>query len=344
MSAGSGESLKLGISVGPTGLTVAETVELAEAAEAAGLDMVGCGDGSVENFALMGAIASATSAVELVSCALTWARTPVTMAAGARTIADLSHGRYRCGIGTMPRAWSEGWHGIDYARPVERMRDYIAATRVALAARPGTPVSHRGSHYRLRELTAFTEPPERPIPLYLAPSRPGMARLAGEVADGAIFNVAHSLDWLRTVLIPALEHGLAAAGRERSEVELGCLVVCAIADSEQEAIELIRPGISFYFGVPYFDDLLEHHGFEAELEAGRAARADGDAEAAAQAVSDRLVRLVGLAGTASEVRERLRVYEGIADWVLVCAPIGLPAAIAREQSLRLLSTFGAASG
>lgn len=340
MDRASDAQLRVGISVGPNGLPLAAAVDLAVRAEAAGLDMVGCGDGSVENFALMGAIASETTTIELVSCALTWARTPATMAAGARTVAELSEGRYRFGVGTMPRAWSENWHGIDYSRPVERMRDYVAATRAALTAAPGVSVQHSGQYYELRDYVAFTEPPSEPIGLYLAPSRLGMARLSGEVADGAIFNVVHSREWLSDVLLPGVDHGLRKAGRSRDALDLGSLVFCSIADSESEAIELLRPGLSFYFGVPYFTDLLRYHGFDEELAAGVEARDQGDAAAATRAVSDRLVRSIALAGTRESVQAELRAYEQLVDWVLLCTPIGQPAAVAFEQASRIISAFG----
>ncbi len=335
--------LQVGISVGPNGLPIEEAVELAGRAEEAGLDIVGCGDAGAENLALMGAIAARTSSIELVSCALTWARTPVTLAAGARTLAELSKGRYRFAVGTMPRAWSEGWHGVDYSRPLERMRDYVAATRAALSARPGEPVNHAGPYYELRDYIAFGSPPEHSIRLHLAPSRPGMSQLAGEIADGALFNVVHSQDQLGSVLLPALARGLESAGRERSDVELGCLVFCAISESEDQALELLRPGIGLYFGVPYFTDLLRHHGFEAELEAGLAARAQQDDAAAVDAVSDRLVRAVGLAGSEAEVAEKLRAYEELVDWVLLCAPIAQTPDVVREQTVRIVERFGRTS-
>ena len=230
VSGASRELRQIGISVGPSSLPLPAALELAAEAENAGLGLVGCGDGGAEHLALMGAIAARTSRVGLVSCALTWARTPVTTAAGVSTLARLSDGRHRLAIGTMSRAWSEAWHGIDYTRPVARMRDCtharlrhgsLTAVRVALGSAPGNPVTYTGTHYTLLDFEALSPPPSTPTSISLAASRPGMARLGGEIAGGLLFNVVHSRDWLRFVLLPAASEGLSTAGRPPDALDNG---------------------------------------------------------------------------------------------------------------------------
>ena len=66
--------------------------------------------------------------------------------------------------------------------------------------------------------------------------------------------------------------------------------------SRQRAFDLARPGVGFYFSVPYFAPLLELHGFEEELERGNAAWAERDMQAMTAAVSDRMVEAFALAG------------------------------------------------
>jgi alkanesulfonate monooxygenase SsuD/methylene tetrahydromethanopterin reductase-like flavin-dependent oxidoreductase (luciferase family) len=104
-------------------VSLADALRLAETAEGAGFGIVTTGEGPAETFSLVGALAMRTTSVELFSSTATWTRTPVTTALAASTVAELTGGRYRLGIGAMPRAWSEKWHDVDYARPVERMRD-----------------------------------------------------------------------------------------------------------------------------------------------------------------------------------------------------------------------------
>src|SRR5262249_34442267 len=164
--------------------------------------------------------------------------TPVTTALAAATVAELSGGRYRLGIGAMPRAWSEEWHDVDYSRPVERMRDYVAAIRTAWRQRPGAPVSHAGPFYRFRHYARDPAPPDEvPVPIYLAALRPRMSALTGEIAEGVILNVQHTKDWLRDVLWPALYEGLERGGREAADLDVGILVMCVVDDDRAAAVE-----------------------------------------------------------------------------------------------------------
>lgn len=140
----------VGIAVGYAGARFEESLELAAAAEAAGLDVVAVGDASADNFALLGAVAARTTRIRLISSIATWTRTPVTTALASKTVANLCDGRYVLGIGPMPRSWAEDWHGVDYAHPLERMRDFVAAVRAAWRAEPAQPVTHEGPFYRLR--------------------------------------------------------------------------------------------------------------------------------------------------------------------------------------------------
>ena len=312
----------VGIAVGHPGVPLSQALELAVAAEDAGLGLVAAGEGFGENFSLMGALAASTSRVELFTSVVGRTRTPVTTALAAATLQELSGGRYRLGLGSMPRDWSEGWHGVPYDRLTARMRDYVAAVRAAYAAPAAKPTDYDGPFYSFRGYERFAVAPLGSVPIYLAATRPAMTELAGEVADGVIFNTISSTEWLRDTLIPRLERGLERAGRDRADFDIGVLLYCAIADDPQDAVELAKSGLAFYFPIPYFADVLEHHGFTAELDRGRKAAARRDVPGMIAAVSDEMVEAIAVAGTPDEVPEKLRRYEGLVDWVELSAPLG----------------------
>jgi probable F420-dependent oxidoreductase len=92
-----------------------------------------------------------------------WARDPVAMAGGARTLADAFPGRFVLGIGAS-HAYSAEARGHEYRRPFSRMRGYLDAMDGA-------------------ELNA--PPPERPAPVVLAALGPKMLRLAADRSAGA---------------------------------------------------------------------------------------------------------------------------------------------------------------
>lgn len=334
------------------GVSLQDAVELTVLAEAEGLGIVGTGDnGYAEAFGQLGAFAARTSSVELISCAINWTRTPVTTAWAATTLAELSNGRFRLGIGAMPDAWNREWHDIPYEQPVERMRDFVTATRKAWSAGPGgEPARHDGPFYRIGGFSRFDAPPPHAIPVYLGVTRPKMSELAGELTQGVIFNSVHTVEWIEQVNWPAIERGLARAGRDegRAAIDAGVRVYCAISEDEAEAVHLLRRSLAFFLPVPYFHDLLRHAGFGAELERGLAAVAAGDWDAAELAMTDEVVRRFAIAGTEKQVREQLRRYEGVADWAMFSGPRRYPAAVYKEQMERIVRCFGplcdAASG
>ena len=329
----------VGLALGQPAMPLVESLALAERAEAAGFGSVGAGDAMADSFSLIGALAARTTRVELFTSVAGWTRTPVTTALAAVTAAELSGARFRLGLGPMPQAWSEDWHGVDYARPVERMREFVAAVRAATTSSLATPASFDGDIYSYSGYTRLSPTPGAPVPIYLGATRTGMTRLAGEIAEGLIANAVNTVDWLRDVQLPALEDGLAASGRRRADVDVGLVVICALDDDLERARTLARAAIAVYFVAPYFADLLRHHGLTRELEEGMGAAERGDHDAAAAAVSDELVDLVAVCGSSAAVREKLGRYEGLADWLMLSPPIGGSEATMREQTDRLIAAF-----
>lgn len=328
----------LGIHPHP-GCRLDDMLELTELAERAGLTAVGLGDnGYAEIFALMGAVATRTRTIELVSCVATWTRTPVTTAVAAQTVAEFSHGRFTLGFGAMPKQWSEDFHGIAYARPVERMRDYVAAVRAAIAARPDAPAYHDGPFYTINGYAPFETQSVSSVPIYLGVTLPKMTELAGEVCEGVVINSMHSAEWTRDMLWPSIDAGLARSGRTRADFNVGVRVYCAIRDDEAEAIDLLRPALGFFVPVPYFQHLMRHHGFDDEIDRAIDLHAKGDRAAMLRAISDDMVRTVCLVGDADQVRDQMRRYEDIADFLLFSAPRYGPT-VFREQTEKIIETF-----
>ena len=121
------------------------------------------------------------------------ARTPAMTAMTAATIDALSGGRFRLGLGVSGPQVSEGWHGVRFAKPLARTREYVDIVKLAIARKT---VAYDGEHYTLplpdgpgKALRLGFHPPREHIPIYLAAVGPKNLELAGEIADGwlAIF-------------------------------------------------------------------------------------------------------------------------------------------------------------
>jgi 5,10-methylenetetrahydromethanopterin reductase len=334
----------VGISVGSgTAPHLPDAVALAQAAEQAGLDLVTAGDTESETFGLLGAIAATTSRVTLMSGIAQWTRTPATMASAARTLQNLSGGRYWLGVGPMPKAWAEEQHGIPHTPVLGRLRDYVAATRAALAATTAAPTDHAGPYFRTTGYPGRPLSPERPVPLQLAASRARMTALAAEIADGVMLNAIQPQGWLEGEGAEAIAAGLARSGRTRADFAVGVYRFCGVDADRATAYDHARRAVSFYFAIPYFRALIEPYGFGPELAAGEAALAAGDEAAMVAAVSDALVDAVALAGTPADVEAKLRGLQRHADYVVLSCTHNQPADVARDQTTRLIAAVAGTS-
>lgn len=318
-----------------------DELEVARAAEDAGFAKVCVGDNMTDGFTMVGALATVTGRVELRTSVVTWTRTPVATALAATTAAELTGGRFALGIGSMPRAWSEDFHGVPYGRKVGRMREYVGAIRAAWSAAPQSPVDFDGEFYSFRRYAPLAPPTVHRIPITLGVIGPQMAKLAGEIADGVCIDSMHSVPWTRDVLLPRLEEGLARSGRPRSQFSLGAAVICAVDDDPSEARDMARRAIGFYLVTPYLRDVLAFHGFGDEYDRGASALARGDLDGAAAAMHDEIVEAVAVAGTPEEVRQKLHDrYDGLLDWVRLSPPHGNPTEVVCEQGARLIEATG----
>ena len=93
-----------------------------------------------------------------------YARDPMAMANGQRTLAEQSGGRFLLGVGVSHRPMVEGLRGHAYGRPVATMRAYLEAMRKAPYQAP---------------------PPPEPPATVVAALGPRMMALSAEFADGA---------------------------------------------------------------------------------------------------------------------------------------------------------------
>jgi len=142
------------------------------------------------------------------------ARTPAMTAMTAATIDTLSGGRFRLGLGVSGPQVSEGWHGVPFAAPLGRTREYVDIVRMALRRET---VTYAGKHWRLplpdgpgKALKLTVRPVRQSVPLYLAAVGPKNLELAGEIADGwlAIFySPEHSRDLHASLTAGALRAG-----------------------------------------------------------------------------------------------------------------------------------------
>ena len=268
--------------------------------------------------------AAATERIEIATgIALAFTRSPFVLALEALDLDELSRGRMIVGLGAGVRRLNERWHAVAaYDPPVARMRDHIAAFREIVAAlAAGRDARSQGRYvdihvagYR-RPVTAARER----IPVWLAAVMPGMARLAGEVADGFLDHPITTPEWLVDRLIPPIRAGADAADRPTPEIA-GGLIVAASADDPVAARHAAACTVGFYATVKTYEPLFQSHGFAERLAPIRRAFMEGGDERLAEAVGDEMTDRFAAAGTPEEVRARAMAFVGVVDRLWLTPP------------------------
>lgn len=302
--------MKLGICIFGDGLPLAEIGRLAGEAEAAGgFESVWTGEYWHSGFQAAAAIARATSRVRVATGVVqAFPRTPLITALEALDLDDVAGGRFVLGLGPQVQRYNERLHGIEYGKPVARMREYVKALRKLWDLAAGeSPVLPRGEYYGF-DLTGFVRPAPAPriaIPIYISAVRPFMTRLAGECADGM---VGHPMSSERDLddYDEWLAEGAARAGRNVSEVEHVQFVICSVAGNEAQARREAAQQVALYASTQTYSYRLEQLGFAEERAAIRAAYQVRDLEGMVRAVSAKVLDAFAVAGTADVVRDRIR--------------------------------------
>jgi probable F420-dependent oxidoreductase len=275
-------------------------------------------------------------------------RSPLTLAAEARDLDELSGGRFVLGLGNGTRRMIADWHGADGAAPAVRMEELVPLVRRLWQMHEGA-IEHRGRFYRVSfRATGEVVPPSRRIPIWTAGVNPRMIETAGRVADGLLGHVLFTTGYIEDVVLPAVDRGARRTERSPSEVQVASLILAAVDDDAERARREVAGQLAFYGSVKSYAPLLERIGFAAEGEAIRAAFGRRDYDAMVAAVPDAMIDRLALAGTPEDVRAGLRRYEGLLDHaILYAAGFQLTPQRVRESALSLIracaSTPGAAT-
>jgi len=222
-------------------------------------------------------------------------RGPALIAQSAATLAAACGGRFVLGLGTSSDVIVERWNGIPFERPYQRVRDTVRCVKALLA---GEKVTQQYETFTVSGMR-LAEPPGVPVPIMVAALRPGMLRLAGREADGAIINWL-SADDVRTVAPYVRETD---PGREI----VARIFVCPTADVDK-ARAIGRRMVTAYLNVPVYAAFHDWLGRGEELAKMWAAWRDGDRAGALDAVPDRVVDELLVYGPPELCREKVEAY------------------------------------
>ncbi len=243
-------------------------------------------------------------------------RTPAAVAMTALTMASLSNGRFTLGLGNSGPQVIEGWHGVKFDRPLQRLREIVEIVRMATA---GERVSYQGKVYQLplpggEGRALKTSAPPAQVPIYLATLGPRALEVTGEIADGWIASSFTAEN--AAPLIDAIRRGAERSGRDFSTLDLQAGGVVQFGDDMKRLIEPRKAGFAFEMGAMgskdhnFYKDAYVTQGYE-EAHVIQSLWLDRKREEAAAAVPDDLVIKANLLGTEAMVRDRIRAYRDI---------------------------------
>ena len=346
--------MKLGVNVGywGLGLTSEQQLEIVQEAERIGYDSVWAAEAYGSDTATVLAwLAAGTERIHVCSGIFQMpARSPAMTAMTAATIDQLSGGRFRLGLGPSGPQVSEGWHGVRFARQLQRTREYVDVVRMALRRER---LEYHGETIELplpdgpgKALKLTISPVQDEIPIYLAAIGPKNVALTGEIADGwlPIFLAPEHLE----VLMAPLEEGAQRAGRSLDDFDIAPTVNVLISDDVEAARDAMRPILALYVGgmgsreKNFYNALVQRYGFEDAAREVQDLYLDGKKEEAAAALPAELIDTVTLCGPEDRVRDRLAVYAQAGVGTLGVSPMAFDAESRLEQ-LKLVAELAEAA-
>jgi probable F420-dependent oxidoreductase len=249
---------------------IATAGQAAQVAEAVGFDGAWTTETAHDPFLPLAIAAGTTSTLTLgTAVAVAFPRSPVHLAMAADDLHRATGGRFVLGIGSQVRAHVERRFGAVFGHPVDHMREVVGAIRAVWECwQDGGPLDVAGEFYRLNLMPPVFSPGPNPHgrpPIFISAVGPRMARLAGEVADGVFVHGFSTVGYLRSVTIPAVEHGLAESGRSRGDVEICRPVFVVTGRDEAELLansRRVRERLGFYGSTPAYAPVLEHEGWQ----------------------------------------------------------------------------------
>ena len=213
----------------------------------------------------------------MTSIAVAFARSPMTLAHVGHDLNAYSKGRFILGLGSQIRAHITKRFSMPWSSPAKRMKEMILAMRAIWDNwYEGERLRFQGEFYSHTLMTPMFTPTNTeygPPRVFLAAVGPLMTEVAGEVADGLIVHPFTTPSYMRNTTLPAIERGLAAAGRDRSDFQISYpgFIVSGQDEKTYEATkQAVKKQISFYGSTPAYRPVLESEGWgDLQLELNR---------------------------------------------------------------------------
>jgi alkanesulfonate monooxygenase SsuD/methylene tetrahydromethanopterin reductase-like flavin-dependent oxidoreductase (luciferase family) len=294
------------------GVALPEHLELYRRAEALGYDDLWSGEtpNGTDGFTPLSLAIPVTERMRLATGIVNpFTRGPAVLAQTAAAMQEASSGRFVLGLGASSDVIVERFNGLEFHRPLSKVREAVQRIRPALSVPPDKAFGG------LR----LERPVIEPVPIVLAALRQKMLALAGEIADGAFTNFLpiSGLPMVREAYLA----GAAIAGRVPGELVCRFFI---IPGDESDGAGLARVMFANYGSVPVYHEFFRWLGWGEKIDPMAEAYHAGDRQRAVELAPADLIREIYLFGSLGAIRERLALFAAGGVDTLVLTPITAP--------------------
>jgi probable F420-dependent oxidoreductase len=272
-------------------------------------------------------------------------RAPMVVAQAAWDLQRLSRGRVTLGLGSQVKGHIMRRYQTQWLSPAARMSDYVRCLQAIWQSwQTGNRPDHQGPFYQYTLMTPNFDPGPLPFSapkVMLSAVNRRMAELAGELCDGIRLHGFNTPSYLRDVILPAVEKGLANSGRRREQFEVNGANFVATGRTHAEveqAFERVREQIAFYGSTRTYRPVLDHHGWADLGERLHQLSLDGKWKEMPQHVTDDVAHEFSIVGTFDELPKAIEQrFGGLIDCLTIVPELqerlGLPLETTTDRTL-----------
>lgn len=309
--------------------------------EKAGLDAVLVAEAySFDSVSQVGYLSAVTERVQIgTGIVNVYSRTPALLGMTAAGCDYVSGGRFFLGLGASGPQVIEGFHGIEYQKPLTRTREVIDVVRSVVrrevlnyqGATVAAPLPEGRGTGLGKPLKLINHPVRSSVPIWWASLKTASVRATAATADG----------WLPVMYIPELADkvwgdALTEGSKDRPG-ELGALDIAAgglvaigddldipaLRDKARTFIALYTGGMGAR-GKNFYNDIITAYGFGDHARTIQDLYLDGKKNEAEAAIPDELLEKLTLIGPRGYAADRLAAFREAGVTYLNIEPIGDP--------------------
>lgn len=317
--------MKIGMTLGYSGGTFDNQVDLVRQAESLGFDSVWTAEAWGSDAVTPAAwLLASTTKIKVGTAIMQMpARTPAMAAMTAMTLQAMSGDRFILGIGPSGPQVIEGWHGVPYGRPLTRTREYISIIRKILDRKE--PLTHEGFHYQIPATGEGATGLGKPLKSILH-GKPGLKIVTGSISPAGVRTAAEIADGFIPVFMNperfdvfegSIKEGFAKAGGDKSMANFDIMPFANVimGDDLEKCRMPVKQFLALYIGgmgardKNFYNDYAKRLGYEAEAKIIQDLYLDGKKAEAAANVPDKLCDEIALLGSPDRVRDRLQAWK-----------------------------------